>query len=140
MSIRREILLWSTVLLLPLAVGCGGTSDQPELGEVTGVVTLDGEPLADARVVFSPVEGGQSSEATTDAQGKYALVYRGEQMGAKIGEHKVFVSTFEEAVLDDFGKPTGGREELVPEQYNRSSTLTVEVKPGDNEIPLDLNS
>jgi len=136
---RYGLACWMLLGLLPLCSGCGGgASDQPELGQVKGVVTLGGEPLPDARIVFSPVEGGQSSEATTDAQGNYELVYRGDEKGAKVGEHKVFISTFEESVLDDSGKSTGGREELVPEQYNRNTTLTVTVEPGANEIPLDL--
>lgn len=137
---RYGLKYWVMLLgILPLCSGCGGgASDQPEIGHVTGVVTLGGEPLADARVVFSPVEGGQSSEATTDEQGRFELVYRGDLKGAKVGEHKVFISTFEESVLDDSGRPTGGREELVPEQYNRNTTLTVTVEAGENEFPFDL--
>lgn len=128
--------LWALVVL-PLLCGCG-KSDKPETGEVTGVVTLGGEPLADARVVFTPVEGGQSSEATTDAQGRYTLVYRGDELGAKVGSHTVSVSTFEEQYRDDDGKFIGGRDELVPPQYNENTTLTVEVEPGENDIPLKL--
>lgn len=130
----RTYLVLSTLLIL----GCGQSSDRPETGEVSGVVTLDGDPLPEARVVFAPTEGGQSSEATTDANGHYELVYRGDEMGAKVGEHKVYVSTFEEEYLDDTGKMIGGREELVPQQYNTNTTLTKEVKPGANDIPLEL--
>lgn len=47
----------ATTLILSLMIvsniGCGQESDMPELGTVTGVVTLDGKPLADARIIFS---------------------------------------------------------------------------------------
>lgn len=127
--------------LLHFGLGCGGgAEDKPETGTVTGTVTLDEKPLAEARVVFAPVDGGQSSEAVTDEQGNYELVYRGEELGAKVGQHKVYISTFEESYLDDLGKPTGGRKELVPLKYNEDTELMEEVKPGENTIPLDLKS
>ncbi|MEZ6128175.1 MAG: carboxypeptidase-like regulatory domain-containing protein [Planctomycetaceae bacterium] len=119
-------------------IGCGAASDKPETGEVKGVVTLDGQPLPEARIVFAPVDGGQSSEAISDAQGNYELTYRGEEKGAKVGSHKVHVSTFEEAYPDDSGKMIGGQPELVPQKYNTNTELTVEVKPGPNDVPLEL--
>lgn len=127
------------MLLVSILLGCSGTpSDQPVTGEVEGIVTLDGNPLANARVIFVPQEGGQASDAVTDDSGRYVLRYKRDIMGAKIGQHTVTVTTFEAQELDDFGKPTGGRPELVPAQYNENSTLVVEVKKGKNDIPLPL--
>ena len=42
-------------------LGCGGGTpdDQPDIGQVTGVVTVDGSPKADIIVAFQP-EGGTS--------------------------------------------------------------------------------
>jgi len=140
--VLRSQLLRSTwcIPIVILLSGCGEVSDKPETGVVSGIVTLDDQPLQDARVVFAPEAGGQSSEATTDDQGRYQLVYRGDEMGAKVGLHKVHISTFEESYLDDAGQPTGGREERVPERYNVDSELDIEVVAGTNDIPLDLQS
>lgn len=46
-------------ILTPL--GCGARSDLPELGDVKGVVTLDGKPLANAQIQFVPASGRPSS-------------------------------------------------------------------------------
>jgi len=123
-------------------VGCGGgvPSDQPNLAPVKGVVTLDGEPVADANVIFSPKEGGGSSTATTDAQGNYELRYKRDMMGAEIGIHIVRVTTFAAAEINDEGKPEGGRKEEIPAKYNRDSAFEQTVESGENTLNLELTN
>jgi hypothetical protein len=128
----------SAVLLL--VFGCGGPSDQPELGTVTGKVTLNGQAVEDALVEFIPKDGGRPSTGQTDTEGNYELSYSASEMGAKVGTHSVRVSTLVAQELDDSGKPVEGtgRAEEIPESYNVKSTLEKEVKAGDNEINLEL--
>ena len=64
--------------------GCS-TSDQPQLGTVHGKVTLDGQPLAGAIVVFSPVAEGRQSFAETNAEGEYELIDLRDTRGAIVG-------------------------------------------------------
>ena len=45
-------------LLLTIAALSSGCSKDENLAEVSGHVTLDGQPLADAFVVFSPTAAG----------------------------------------------------------------------------------
>lgn len=71
-----------------LLVGCGGPDDQPELGTVTGTITNNGAPLADAWVEFHP-EKGRLSVARTNEEGQYTLQYTIEAPGAKVGVHTV---------------------------------------------------
>ena len=47
-------------ILCLTAAGCGGDK-LPPLGKVTGTITLDGEPLPNARVTFIPKVSRQSS-------------------------------------------------------------------------------
>ncbi len=57
-----------------LIAGCsGGSTLRTE--SVEGVVTLDGQPVAEATVMFVPVTEGQGLSATgmTDAKGVYRL-------------------------------------------------------------------
>ena len=61
---------------------CGGGSDTPPLGTVTGVVTLDDKPLSDAEVTFQP-EKGRPSLGKTDSEGNYTLVYTASDNGAR---------------------------------------------------------
>ena len=55
---------------LLFASGCG---EKLSLVPVTGSVTLDGQPVADAGVLFQPIERGPAASGTTDALGKFTL-------------------------------------------------------------------
>ncbi|MCL4206743.1 MAG: carboxypeptidase regulatory-like domain-containing protein [Pirellulaceae bacterium] len=124
---------------LGILSGCSGSSSPP-LGQVEGTVTLDGQPVAEARVYFSPVEGGRTSEALTDSSGRYVLQYSGTDAGAIVGEHVVRITTYEEPISEDDGSVSGGVPERIPDKYNTNSTLTREVKRGKQTIDLALES
>ncbi|WP_291171768.1 carboxypeptidase-like regulatory domain-containing protein [Gimesia sp.] len=122
--------------------GCSsGPDDVPETGTVTGTVTLDGAPLADAQVQFQP-ENGRTSTGTTDAEGHYELDYSGTLKGAKIGKHSVSITTFNapEGNLETKEAQKQVPKEKVPAQYNANTTLTADVKAGENTIDFDLQS
>jgi hypothetical protein len=91
-----------------------------------------------ARVAFSPVGGGQTSNATTGPNGEYELYYKRDIRGAKLGKHKVVISTYEQPEIGDDLKPIGGRPELVPAQFNANTTLEKEVVAGENVFDFDL--
>lgn len=129
-------------LVLPLMfavsfVGCA-KSDRPELGTVSGTVTLDGKPLPEANIAFTPVDGGRTSMAVTDSEGKYELKYTTDAKGAKIGEHHVRVSTFQQGG-DEPDSPKGVPEK-VPAKYQKSGTIKEEVTAGPNTIDIELTS
>lgn len=126
--------------MVPLAalllVGCFGGESGPDLAEVKGVVKMDGQPLADARVEFIPADGRPSS-ATTDAQGNFELHYTQTRKGALPGAHKVTVSTYRPA-NPDAEQP--GAPERVPSKYNAATTLTQDVAAGKNEVTIEIDS
>ena len=119
--------------------GCSSSGDQPKLGYVGGTVRLDGAPLADATVFFSPKDGGRTSVGHTDEDGKYQLSYIGEDSGAKVGTHVVRVTTSQEVEDSRTGR-TIHTPEKVPDQYNSRSDLLREVAAGSNTLDLDLKS
>ncbi|HBN79060.1 MAG TPA: hypothetical protein DD473_25245 [Planctomycetaceae bacterium] len=147
---------FSALLLSSLcwAAGCGGgSSDLPDLGQVNGKVTLDGNPLTDALVTFTPVdtESGNTSSGTTDSTGNYELHYSGENMGAIPGEHTVTIivgegatPTFPDGVDPDNLSPQERQKyaapAVIPAKYNSDSTLTETVAPGSNTINFELSS
>jgi len=135
---------WRMVVMLAVVccAGCwgGGPDDMPDIAPVTGTLTLDGQPLGMAHIIFTPIDGGQTSEAYSDPTGQYALVYKRDIMGAKIGKHKVVVTTFEEPESTDDGKTIGGVPERVPAKYNANTTLQFDVNSGENVIDLQLTS
>lgn len=126
---------------LVLLSGCGGGSDTPPLGTVSGVVTLDEKPLADAEVTFQP-ETGRPSLGKTDSQGNYTLAYTVNDNGALIGPHKVIITTAVEAFSDETGggQDREARPEILPPKYNAQTNLTAEVKSGSNTIDFPLKS
>jgi hypothetical protein len=124
----RPLIVAACLLLL---AGCH--SDEVELAEVGGRVTLDGKPLPDALVKFTPLAGGRSSSDLTDSDGRYTLVYSARDSGALVGPHKVTIST---------GDPENpkAKPELVPARYNAKSAEMRDVEPGANEFDLELQS
>lgn len=101
----------------------------PDLAPVSGTVKLDGQPLAQAQVLFIPVlESGAKpnlqlgpSVAFTDPKGRYTLVYKAPVTGAVIGKHLVQISATNKE-----------GHELIPPSYGARSKKIVEVKPGGN--------
>ncbi|WP_417383263.1 hypothetical protein [Gimesia sp.] len=114
-------------MIIASLTACGGGIAPPELGQVTGKVTLDGVPLTDASVTFMP-EKVRASSCMTDSEGKFDLVYIRDEKGAAIGHHKVIVSKLKNET------------EVIPEEYNSETELTADVKSGTNEINFDLTS
>jgi len=118
--------------------GCDRGVELPELGEVTGTITLDGKPLEGANVMFEPRGEGVMSAGRTDSTGKYELRYllpgTTNVKGAVIGKHAVRIERL----------PEPGREAdamVLPPRYNVESTMTADVKPGKNEnVNFDLTS
>jgi len=72
----------------------GGKHKLPELAEVTGQVTLDGQPAANAQIQFipeasTPQQSGTLSVAVTGPDGKYVAMYQDGIPGAIPGKHLV---------------------------------------------------
>ena len=87
MDQRLSITAFGLLTLVCLCIGCGS-----EYPSVTGKVTYDGKPIANVRLVFSPVSDsvpGPFSVAVTDEEGAFSLKTRDGQSGAVVGPHKV---------------------------------------------------
>lgn len=129
------MLRWSmfvSVTMSACLVGCGGGKPKnlPELGNVTGVIELDGKPVAGAIVMFEPKGSGALSSGGTDAAGVYSLMYRPDISGAPVGEHTVRISK-----RDGDAGP-----EVMPSHANDKSDLTATVQAGENKIDFKLKS
>lgn len=105
------------------------------MGRVSGVVTLDGQPLPDATVMFQPPDG-RPSQATTDKSGNYSLTYLDGVPGAKLGVNTVIIRT---EIPGEDGQPPIAKEKL-PKKYHAESELRAEVKAGSNKFNFELTS
>jgi hypothetical protein len=134
MRSRRYSALLVVLTLLSVQTGCN-REKLPRLGRVNGAVTLDGQPVSGATVTFEGVNPGEPpSMAKTDAEGKYELYYSRGHKGATIGEHAVYISTYEPATDDN----PQAKKETIPAMYNGKSELKSMVKSGTNKIDFDL--
>ncbi len=144
MSMCSRSTFWLVVLCTSTALaamGCGGSTGGPELHPVTGSVKMDGAPVADARVIFTPKGGGVTAIGNTNSSGTYTLEYTGGARGAPAGEYGVSISTFRAGEVTD-GDDSGGRpaKETIPDVYNQKTTLTVKVPDDAASYSFDLKA
>jgi len=120
-----------TLFISVLCTGCSGGGEKlPELATVKGVVTLNGKPLENVSVVFRPEAEGGSSRGTTDAAGKFSLMYNRDAAGAILGKHSVRFM-----ILD-----ADADSNMIPKKYSgEKAGLSAEVtKDGPNDFTFDL--
>jgi hypothetical protein len=121
-----------------VALSAAGCSQETSHGTITGTVTLDGAPLPKGLIRFIP-EDGQSptADAPIEGGGFEARV----PVGSKritisapkiVGKRKMY-ETPDSPMVDVI-------EELLPEEYNVRSTLTLNVVPGGQLKDFPLKS
>jgi hypothetical protein len=122
--------------------GCADSSKPYKTAAVSGVITLDGQPLAAAHVTFMPLVEGQSSRQSgpeaagdTDSSGRYSLKTVFGDAGASVGRNRVMMSTRKTEL--DPSNPDRSKEvakERVPGKYfTEQAPLTFEVPPGGSK-------
>lgn len=130
----RQRLWWLAVCWSALS-GC--TTDSQH-GTVAGTVTLDGQPLKIGTIRFVPVDDRTAPADAPILDGKFTAK-------VPLGEKRVTISapkvTGKRKMYDTPDSPTVDIvDELLPDQYNRKSTLTFTVKPGEQQLSFDLKS
>ena len=80
----------------PLAAGCGGGASGDgftgDRGQVSGTITLDGQPLTKGcQVLFMADKGGYTATGVVGDGGRYTLIYAGGD-GLPVGDYKVQVA------------------------------------------------
>lgn len=116
--------------LLAAAGGCGPSG--PATYPVSGTVTFNGEPLPDGYITFFPDDPSVGPEGSEIKNGEFSFRAR---EGAKTV--KIEASRFVGPLNPVMGLTP--KEQYIPEKYNTSSTLTVEVTPdGDNTFNYEL--
>ncbi len=117
-----------------------GCSRGIKLAPVEGQITLDGQPVKDAVVTFTPVLPPKGLEAVastgrTDEQGRYQLrLLSDNRPGAVIGPHNVTVTINVESESDVSTPEEIERQNAVPTNY-----FKYEVKPGTNRADFALS-
>ncbi len=138
---------WLTILLIyGTLLGCGDSG--PRVVPVAGTVTLDGEPVDGAGVLFSPRTQGPSASATTDQEGRFRLK-TGDLDGAVVGQYGVIITKSESVgVVAEEGEVSGklgpGWDLInyLPEVYGnpQESGLEATVTEENNDFAFELKS
>lgn len=143
-------LRWGASLLSCVAIiFTTGCQRGPRFVEVRGVVTLDGQPVAQTAVTFSPIEtGAEPSVGITDEKGQFQLATAHGNQGAREGKHRVIVTRYdmvplapgEQAPSGDIAMEGHRLEWIVPKRYAfpDQSKLEVDVREGMPPVTLQL--
>jgi hypothetical protein len=120
---------------------CGRSPLKTE--KVTGIVTLDGQPLAEATICFNPQHSdGYIGYATTNSEGRYVLQTALGAGGAGTVQGDYVITIKKSKGIGKSDSTAYRIESLLPDIYNDSqkSPLKVTVKKGTNEFNFDLVS
>ncbi len=134
----RALPLIAVLLASYCASGCSSS-----LSEVSGTVTLNGQPLPEGAINFIPVEGTRGAGAgATIRDGKYHVpAASGVTPGKNRVELRAFRSTGKK--VKDAGVPGATEIEqrvpAFPPEYNDQSTLVREIRQGSNTIDFEIS-
>jgi hypothetical protein len=143
-------------LALATLVGCGSDEDNVRLIRVTGTITQNGKPLANAGVSFVPQTGNKDSTPGVDEtgpEGNYMVKFKGRN-GVAPGKYKVVVTPPDEVAASQVpekfkndpmmfrfmkdaqssGKKSSGEKKAVAK-----SEFEAEVPDQDKPVVLDFD-
>jgi len=136
MMSARFIGVTGLLALCLLSLGC--SKQDPNRGQVTGTVEVDGQPAAKGSISFTPIDGNTAGTGGPIVDGRYVV-------DANIGPSKVAINipkvVGERKLYDTPDSPKMPiTEEALPPQYNEQTTLTYDVQSGPNEKNFSLKT
>ncbi|MCA9114072.1 MAG: hypothetical protein KDA79_03240 [Planctomycetaceae bacterium] len=135
---RRRTMLWCLclpVLQASLMTGCRQEQAAPgdPVTPVTGMVTLDGNPLAEGRIAFI--------EEDSEPRREYiAMIENGRfEATAPPGTRRVEIRAYQKP--ENPTEEAGTYPQILPARYNENSELSAELKDsGPNSLTFKLTS
>ncbi len=136
-SVRRQIVVGLIIGWTGTLIGCGGS----HLSSVEGTVTFDNQPVEQGSIIFEPADGVGPSAGGDIVNGGYRLAgEQGVAPGQKIVRIIGMRKTGEQVETDPGGPLVDDVEMFIPAEYNQSSTLRVEVPPGQVTHDFELTA
>ncbi len=140
MRMRTTVYL---LLLLAMSVsGCSRTN--PNQGNVSGNVILDGKPIERGTIAFLPIGGTQGAATGGPIEnGHFELVG---QHGPTVGWNRVEIRSPRKTGrtiplgFGASGEMIEEETEAVAPQFNIDSTLKTEITPGDNHCDFEVSA
>jgi hypothetical protein len=120
------------VAAILMVAGCNDAGPKTYL--VTGTVTLDGQPLKEADILFLPLDTSLGPDAGRIRDGHFAF-------RAKAGRKLVQIRTSRPVRINTAMGETTVWKNNLPARYNSQSILQAEVTPeGDKEFTYELHT
>ena len=128
--LRRSIAILAVVTF----AGCGG--DQYDRSVVSGNVTYAGKPIEQGQIRFVAIEDTKTPAAGAQIiDGTYRADHKG---GVPSGKYRVEFLMFQPH--DQSGAVMEGTvRQMLPDKFNKRSTITLTVPPGGNPITRDYD-
>jgi hypothetical protein len=129
-------------MTLVLAVGflslTGCESGDGGRVSVSGYVEYKGTPLQTGSIEFIPHPGVKTQSGAVITNGRFSIPA---DKGLEPGMYTVKISAMEttDVSVEPGGLPGKDPKELLPAKYNTKSTLTQEVKKGENKFEFKLD-
>lgn len=126
-----QVIRLMTALLVAVLLGCGGEDDGRR--EVTGTITLQGEPLDEGVIEFIPLEtevpgGAATQSGAVITAGAYKIP---RESGLMAGTYRVLITAGDGKTPADGGLPgpTGNivSKDRIPPEYNVDSKQQIKV-------------
>ncbi len=134
MRIRTAGCVPGLFTFLVVVTGCSDNS----LSEVTGTVSVNGQPAEKGSISFIPADGKAQTTGGEIKEGKYSVKVPPGMAKVQIripvvdGKKKLY-NTPDSPVQDTL-------KEVLPEKYNNKTELLFDVQPGKNEKNWDLKN
>lgn len=136
--VSRYVCLGGLVCFI-LAIVATGCSRGPAMAKISGEVTVDGQPLKDGRILFTPEDGLGQTGGSTITDGKFQVEVPPAKMKVQINASQVIGK---QAAYE--GVPNSPMmdivKEIIPKRYNDQTELREEVKPGAQSVKYELRS
>lgn len=135
MFLFKQVQRFVFVLVCLVVCGCGGQPEGPSKYSVSGIVTLNGEPLPDGDVILRAVDGNHAY-AGKILQGLFTFEAEAGTKNVEFRSYRVVPGKTRE---DNPGEIVPVTEQVVPTKYNKATELTVQVEAdGENDFMFDL--
>ena len=126
--------------------GCSSSTEEAKVYPVTGKVTIDNAPLANATVMLQPIEGGSFGYGETDANGLFVISTFAVGDGAIPGEHRIVITKKTPAAelassgdgSDITVDQSGSMTQSVPKRYGNAESSGLKVMVEADLEPLVL--
>jgi hypothetical protein len=130
--------------LLVALFGClMGCNQEPQVVEVSGIVTHNGKAIPGLTVHFVP-ESGRPSWGLTDENGHFTLEYDNKLKGALVGTHTVWVQWRARTPQEEMNPKLAGRpaaaaqiQDKYGSQEKSPLKINIERRVSDLEVKLD---